>query len=204
MVRVKICGITRAEDAFRAVDEGADALGFVFVRSSPRCIAAEAARAIIRTLPPFVTPVGVFVNSPRDEIMKVLELTGIQSLQLHGDETPQDIEGYPVPVYKGFRVRPEFDVTLLSGYHAHACLLDAFAEGSHGGTGRTFDWNIAVRAKLHARIILGGGIGPHNVADAIRTVRPYAVDVSSGVESAPGIKDAGKIVELMREVHVAG
>jgi phosphoribosylanthranilate isomerase len=204
MVKVKICGIIRGEDALRAVADGVDALGFIFVPSSVRFIMPEAAREIICTLPPFVTPVGVFVNAHRAEIMRVLELTGIRCLQLHGDELPEDTEGYPVPVCKGFRVRPDFNVTYLSGYHTRACLLDTFVEGSHGGTGRAFDWNIAVQAKQYARIILGGGITPQNVTQAIRTVRPYAIDVSSGVESAPGIKDAEKIVHLMQEVRKAG
>ena len=203
MVRVKICGITRMEDALSAADAGVSAVGFIFVPSSPRVIAPETARTIIRSLPPFVTPVGVFVNASRGEILKTLETTGIQCLQLHGEETPADVEGYPLPVYKAFRVGPGFDPGLLGDFRIQACLLDAFVKSAHGGTGQTFDWGVAVRAKRYTRVILSGGITPDNVGAAIRRVRPYAVDVSSGVETAPGIKDRAKIIRLVEAVRAS-
>jgi phosphoribosylanthranilate isomerase len=177
------------------------AIGLIFVPSSPRRITTEAARSIIRTLPPFVTPVGVFVDATRAEILTTIEQTGIQCLQLHGLESPADTEGYSLPVYKAFCVSPSFDPRVLMEYRTQACLLDSFAEGMQGGTGRTFDWNIAVRAKQYARIILSGGITPENAGEAVRLVRPYALDVSSGVESAPGIKDGRKITRLMDAVR---
>ncbi len=201
MVRVKICGMTRGEDALFAVDAGATALGFIFVPGSPRRVTLESARSIIRSLPPMVTPVGVFVDAARAVITETIERTGIQCLQLHGDETPEETEGYPVPVIKSFRVGADFDPGRLSAYPVHACLLDTHVEGIRGGTGRTFNWDIAVRAREYSRIIVSGGISAENVGEAIRRVRPYAIDVSSGVESSPGIKDRGKIGLLMEAVR---
>ena len=202
-MRVKICGITRSEDAVYAVNAGADALGFIFVRSSPRYITPEAARSIILALPPFVTPVGVFVNGARAEVLEVVEETGIRCLQLHGQETPDETEDFPVPVYKAFRVSVDFNPEILKEYHTTAYLLDTYVEGKDGVTGRIFDWKIATKAKRYGRIILGGGITPMNIADAIRIVSPYAIDVSSGVESSPGVKDRGKILQLFDAVKRA-
>ncbi len=195
-MKVKICGITRREDAAIAVRAGADALGFVFVRSSKRWIDPEKASAIIRSLPSHVTPVGVFVNATRDEIHAVVRTTGIRLLQLHGDETPEEASGLGLPVWKAFRVKPKFDTALLAAFHTDGFLLDTYVEGSYGGTGKTFNWEVALAAKKYGQIILSGGIAPDNVAAAIRVVTPYAIDVSSGVESSPGVKDAGKIARL--------
>lgn len=193
---VKICGITREEDARAAVRAGADLLGFIFVRSSKRWVEPERARAIISTLPSKVIPVGVFVNSARKEICDIISTAGIRLLQLHGDESPGDTLGYGLPVWKAFRVGPDFDLRSLQQYEADGLLLDSYAEGANGGTGKTFDWEIAVSAKRYGPIILSGGVTPENVAGAVWKVAPYALDVNSGVESAPGVKDPARIDRL--------
>jgi phosphoribosylanthranilate isomerase len=202
-VIVKICGITREEDARAAAEEGAAALGFIFARESPRAIAPGSAAGIIAALPPFVTPVGVFVNASREEVLATIEQTGIRCLQLHGEETPADTLGYPVPVVKAFRVGDSFDPAILGAYALPAYLLDASVPGMRGGTGRTFDWSRAEGASRYGRIILGGGITPENAALASRTVHPYALDVSSGVESSPGVKDRKKIRALFESLRDA-
>ncbi len=195
-MKVKICGITNLEDARAAVDAGADALGFVFTQLSPRYITPAAAREIIQTLPPFITPVGVVVNKKREEVQDIVAITGVRCVQFHGDEAAMDMIGYAVPGYKAIRVRPDFSVNQLERYPTRTFLLDTFSEEMNGGTGRTFNWKIAVEAKRFGRIILSGGLRSENVVDAVRTVQPYAIDVSSGVESAPGKKDK----EMMREL----
>ena len=200
-MKVKICGITRHEDAAAAVRAGAAAIGFVFVRSSKRWIEPARARDIIAGLPPHVTPVGVFVNASRAEIRGVAESTGIRLIQLHGDETPEEASGFTLPVWKAFRVTPAFDVASLAAFPVEGYLLDTYVEGLDGGTGKTFDWGIAVAAKRYGRIILGGGITPENVERALREVGPYAVDVSSGVELSPGIKNAVKIARLFDAIR---
>ena len=203
MVKVKICGITRPVDAHTAMDAGADAIGFIFVPGSPRYVQPEHARRIIADLPPFVTPVGVFVDATRTMINEFVGISGVRCLQLHGNEPPEDLRGYSLPVYKAFSVSQGFDIRQISAYGRPVCLLDTYAEGRAGGTGRTFDWNIAREAKAVARVILSGGLHPGNVGEAIRTVEPYAIDVSSGVESAPGIKDPDRIMRLMAAVRAA-
>jgi phosphoribosylanthranilate isomerase len=200
-MKVKICGITREEDALSAVEAGADALGFIFAEGSPRTIAVAAARHIIAQLPPLVTPVGVFVDAPRSKILQTIHHTGIQVVQLHGNEKPRDLEDIPVPVIKAFRIGRGFDIRTLGTYSAGAYLLDTFLPGIPGGTGKTFDWEIAVKAKAFGPVILSGGITPANVAEATRRVRPYAIDVSSGVESSRGIKDPEKIRHLFNVVR---
>jgi phosphoribosylanthranilate isomerase len=200
-MRVKICGITRVDDAIAAVDAGADAIGFIFVPASPRYIDPESASVIVRALPRGVTPVGVFVNEPRDEINRTVERSGIRALQLHGEEPPGATAGYSVPVIKSFRVGEGFSIEILRAYTVTAILLDAFVPGVHGGTGKTFDWNIAIAAKAYGRIIVSGGLHAGNVSDAIHRVRPYAIDVSSGVEAAPGVKDPKKLTALFRAVR---
>jgi phosphoribosylanthranilate isomerase len=203
-MKIKICGITTHEDARAAVDAGADALGFIFVAASKRFLSRDAAASIIAGLPPFVVPVGVFVNEGRKLILETIRRTGIRCLQLHGDETPDDTAGFPIPVIKGFRVGPEFAPTALLSYRTSAYLLDTYAEGKYGGTGKRFDWNLAVAAKEHGRIILSGGLTPDNVGEAVRFVQPYAVDVSSGVEAAPGVKDHRHIEAFVRAAREAG
>jgi phosphoribosylanthranilate isomerase len=200
---VKICGITRLQDALASGEEGAAAVGFIFVRSSPRRISLEAASEIIRELPPFICPVGVFVNETRREVLDAIRRTGIRCLQLHGEEGPADTTGYPVPVIKSFHVSDAFDPSLIASYSLPAYLLDTSLPGMHGGTGKTFDWKKAQEASRFGRIILSGGITPENVGLAARAVGPYAIDVSSGVESSPGIKDRRRIRELFENLRNA-
>jgi len=200
-MKVKICGITNREDAFSAVNAGADALGFVFVESSARYIVPEAAAAIIGDLPPFVTSVGVFMNASRSAILDAVKRSGIRCIQLHGDESPDDAKGYNLPVYKAFRVDETFDPKAITKFHCPAFLFDTYVPGEPGGTGKVFDWRIAVEAKRHGRIILAGGLNPENVVEAVRTVQPYAVDVNSGVEVSPGKKDPKRIKELFDAVR---
>ncbi len=197
-MKTKICGITNIDDALCAVELGADALGFIFVESSPRYISPAAAHAIIRALPPFVVPVGVVMNTQRAAIRAIAEESGIGCVQLHGDEQPEEMTGLGVPAYKSFRVDGKFSPEILRRYPGPAYLLDTYAEGGLGGTGKTFDWDIAVGAKAFGKIILAGGLNPENIAGAIRKIRPYAVDINSGVEISPGKKDRIKLQELFR------
>jgi len=203
-MRVKICGITRLQDALAAVDSGAHALGFVFVPGSRRFISLERAREIIRMIPPFVTTVGVFVNTEEERVKRIVERSGVRAAQFHGLEAPALLRKFSFPVYKAFRVTVGFDVGVLQEYPGPAFLLDACVEGRHGGTGETFDWSIAATGSKYGKIILAGGLGPGNVARAIEHARPYAVDVSSGVEKSPGIKDQRMIASFMRAVRSAG
>ena len=196
MVRVKICGITNPEDALFAAAQGADALGFIFYEPSPRYVHPDRVGEIVSELPPFVMPVGVFVNEAKEEILSIVRSTGIRAVQLHGDETPADCLGYPFPVIRALRVGDGFDPASLSHYAVNAFLLDTAKKGLYGGTGETFDWRVARAASAHGRIILSGGIDPKNVAEAVRMVNPYAVDCGSGVEAAPGRKDHNRIAEF--------
>lgn len=200
-VKVKICGITNEEDAAAAVEAGADALGFIFVESSPRFVAPLDAARIIRSLPPFVIPVGVFVNSAREKIKRTVHVSGIRCIQFHGDESPDEIDGYSVPGYKAFRVGNGFQESKLEAYRCNAFLLDTFVEGLRGGTGVSFDWEIAVSAKSYGNIILSGGLMPENISSAVSKVRPYAVDISSGVETYPGKKDRAKLKALFNAIR---
>lgn len=203
-VRSKICGITRIEDALAAAEAGADAIGFVFYAKSPRAVDVRQARAIIAELPPFVTTVGLFVNASRCELNEILEVVALDLLQFHGDETPQDCEGYHRPWIKALRVRPSDDLEAACQLYAGArgILLDTYVAGVPGGTGEAFDWSL-VPAHLSKPIILAGGLSADNVGQAIAQVRPYAVDVSGGVERAKGIKDAAKIEAFMQAVKQA-
>jgi len=203
MTRVKICGITNLDDALYAAESGADALGFVFYPNSPRYIEPEAAQAIIQRLPPCVTTVGVFVNEPAEQVNEIIRLTGIQIVQLHGDESPEDCATIERPVIKAFQVSEWFDVQHLSAYSVHAYLLDAYHPRQRGGTGHIFDWAIAREAKEYGRIILAGGLTPENVRQAIEVVRPYAVDVSSGVEWSPGVKDREKVKRFLARARAS-
>jgi phosphoribosylanthranilate isomerase len=202
-MRVKICGITRLVDALAAVEAGASAVGFIFVPSTKRFIAPDQAAAIIKKIPPFVTTVGVLANAERGWINEVLQITRVTALQFHGKESPDDTKGYPVPVYKAFRVSESFNPSVLGNYPGPAYLLDTHVDGTPGGTGKTFDWAVAVRAKEYGRIILAGGINPDNVEDAIRQVEPYAIDVSSGVEETPGKKSHEKLRMLFSRIYQA-
>ncbi len=196
---VKICGITRAEDALAAAQAGAHAIGLVFHRASPRYVAPAAAREIVRRLPPFVTAVGLFVDLDAAEVRSVLEQVSVQLLQFHGSEPPDYCAGFPLPYLKAVRVRPGVDLLQYAARYSSATglLLDAFSESAHGGTGAAFDWTL-IPARLPLPVVLAGGLTPQNVAEAVRRVRPWAVDVSSGVEQSKGIKDAVKIAAFIR------
>jgi phosphoribosylanthranilate isomerase len=198
MVKVKICGITNEDDALQAVEAGADALGFVFYDLSPRRITFEAAQRIIKKLPPFVVSVGVFVNNPHSFISGAVKRCGIHIVQLHGDETPDFCKVIRTPTVKAFRVRDITSLEKIHGYDVSAYLLDAYVPGTYGGTGLTFNWEAARIARQYGPIILAGGLNPYNVRKAVETVEPYAVDVSSGVEAAPGKKDHTKVTELIK------
>jgi phosphoribosylanthranilate isomerase len=200
-MKVKICGITNIEDAHMAADLGAYALGFIFVKSSPRYIAPSDALKIIQKIDPFIIAVGVFADAAREIIYETVEQTGIGCVQLHGNELPGHLANFPLPVYKSFRVDKYFIPETLNKYKGAAYLLDTYVDGVIGGTGKTFDWSIAVQAKAYGRIILSGGLNPDNIADAIQKVQPYAVDVNSGIESAPGKKDKNKLKQLFKNIH---
>ncbi|MFG0379611.1 phosphoribosylanthranilate isomerase [Pseudomonas sp. zbq_18] len=198
-VRVKICGITRVEDALVAASAGADAIGFVFYAKSPRAVGVEQARAIIAALPPFVTTVGLFVNMARDELQGVLSRVPLDLLQFHGDESVTQCEGFGRPYIKALRVKPGDDIAARVNEYpsASGVLLDTYVEGVPGGTGEAFDWSL-VPTGLNKPVILAGGLQPGNVAEAVRQLRPYAVDVSGGVEASKGIKDAQKIADFIQ------
>lgn len=206
MVRVKICGITNLKDALLATREGADALGFIFVRESPRRVTPARAAAICRRLPPFVVRVGVFANASRAEVCRVVAACGLDAVQLHGEESPSACRGLPCRVIKAFRPRLPADLKDLRRYPVDAWLVDAFVEGGRrGGTGRLSDRALARRAARMGRpLILSGGLTPANVAAAIRAVGPAAVDTCSGVEAAPGRKDPAKLAAFIRRVRAAG
>jgi phosphoribosylanthranilate isomerase len=191
MARVKICGITRLEDAIAAIEYGADALGFMFYEGSPRHVSLDVAGDICRGLPPFLTRVGVFVNPSAEFVREAIAACGLDGAQFHGDEPAGFCRQFPVKLIKAFRMRDETALDLLPAYKGMAWLLDSYAPGQLGGTGKQFNWDLARRAvEMNGTVILAGGLTTENVADAVRKVRPFAVDVSSGVESAPGIKNA--------------
>ena len=193
--KIKICGITNLPDAQLAVGLGADALGFIFYAKSPRYIAVAAAADICNALPPFVTKVGVFVDELEYEIEKALAECLLTALQFHGEEPPGFCQKFPAKSIKAIRVRDEASLRAAAEYDVDALLLDTYTESERGGTGQTFDWSLAVKANetLAPPIILSGGLTTVNVQEAIRRVKPYAVDVSSGVEREPGRKDPEKL-----------
>ncbi|MDE2485492.1 MAG: phosphoribosylanthranilate isomerase [candidate division NC10 bacterium] len=204
MLRVKMCGITSDDDAWAAVEAGADALGFIFVEGTPRYIEPEAAAAIVARMPPFVTTVGVFIDRTADEIERIMRASGLSLAQLHGNESPAECRRLPVPFVKAIRVRDERDLEVLRIYpQARAFLLDTYVADRPGGTGRTFPWEIAAKAARQTRVILSGGLTPDNVALAVAHVRPYAVDVCSGVEASPGRKDYQKVREFIEQARKA-
>jgi phosphoribosylanthranilate isomerase len=193
-VKVKICGITNRPDGMAAAEAGADALGFVFYDHSPRRISVEAAAGLIRQLPPFVMKVGVFVNAPADLVLRAVRECGLNLLQFHGDEPPEYCLQFGLMSMKAFRIRDAASLQALSGYHTDAWLLDAYTPDKPGGTGETINWDLALEARGWGRpIFLAGGLTPENVGEAVRRARPYAVDVSSGVEAMPGRKDHAKV-----------
>jgi phosphoribosylanthranilate isomerase len=202
MVKIKICGITNMADAEAAVNAGADALGFVFAES-PRKISPDAAGEIVRELPPFVTTVGVFAGQSADSVCRVMEAVGLGAAQLHGYEGEFLWPEAPRwRVIRGIRVHSEVDIRAAEELECSALLLDTYVKGYTGGTGSTFNWELAVFAKdMGKPVILAGGLCPENAAEAVRRVQPYAVDVSSGVEASPGIKDHRKIEEFIKNVR---
>jgi phosphoribosylanthranilate isomerase len=199
--RIKICGITRPEDARMAVEQGADAIGLVFYPASPRCVSIEQAWQIARVVPPFVTVVGLFVNASKLAVRRVMEAVPLQLLQFHGEEEEAFCRSFHAPYIKAARVRPGLDLVEYAAAYpsAQGLLLDAYVEG-YGGAGRTFDWSL-IPPRLPLPLILSGGLNAGNVAEAIRIVRPWAVDVSSGVEAARGIKDAEKVAAFVAGVR---
>jgi phosphoribosylanthranilate isomerase len=193
-IRVKICGITNLADAQAAVEAGADALGFVFYEKSPRFVSMKTAAEISRALPPFITRVGVFVNPSKELVLKAVAECGLSLLQFHGDEPPEFCAQFDSMSMKAFRIRDAGSLKELPKYKTDAWLLDAYSSDTLGGTGGVFNWDLAVEAQKSGRpIFLAGGLTPENVADAVRKVQPFGVDVSSGVESSPGKKDHAKV-----------
>jgi len=200
-VKVKICGMTQLKDALFAVDQGATAVGFIFYNKSPRSVTMKAAREIIAKLPPFVDTVGVFVNETAERVNKVADYCGLDLVQLHGEESPAFCRKINRRVIKAFRIKDLQSFKKLEKYSVSGFLLDTFSENLHGGTGKVFDWNLAHRAKKMGPIILAGGLTSRNICQAIRQVRPYGVDVCSGVEKEPGIKDPEKVRAFLKNIR---
>ena len=205
MTRIKICGITHLKDALTAVDAGADALGFIFVPDTPRFVNSDQVAAIVAELPPFVTTVGIFANKDAAKIKTIADQCRLDAVQLHADVTPEFCRNLDKKVIKVVRVKDKSSLSILSNYDVNAFLLDTYVEGKMGGTGKVFDWNLALQARNYGRIIVAGGLNPDNVAQAVRHVKPYGVDVGSGVESVPGHKDPDKIrkfIDAVKSVEV--
>lgn len=208
MMNVKICGVTNLEDAQLAVGFGADALGFNFYEKSPRCLSAQDAKAIAETLRSGVLKVGVFVNMEEYRIGEYVDLIGLDAVQLHGDEDADFVNRLraetDAQVIKAFRVDANFQASSIADFPADGILLDAYSAKGYGGTGKTFDWKTAESVKaLTTQLYLAGGLTPENVSEAIKLVRPFAVDVASGVESAPGKKDPEKLEAFIRNAKMA-
>ncbi len=200
-VRVKICGTTSLKDALLSVESGADAVGFIFYKESPRNISQKDVKEIVAQLPPFVESIGVFVNETSDKINRIAEQCRLTAVQLHGEESPAFCRRIKRRVVKAVRVKDAESLKGMSDFDVSGFLLDAYNEESRGGTGRVFDWNLALRAKKQGPVIIAGGLNPYNVYTAIHRVKPYGVDVCSGVEKSPGVKDPEKISEFIKAVH---
>ncbi|HEY3763472.1 MAG TPA: phosphoribosylanthranilate isomerase [Verrucomicrobiae bacterium] len=199
--RIKICGITNTADAKVAVEAGADALGFILYEKSPRYVTIEQAAEISKQLPPFIMRVGVFVNAAPDFVLRAISEIGLTMLQFHGDEPPEFCAQFGLMSMKAFRMKDAGVLSEIAKYQTDAYLLDAYTPGVRGGTGHTFNWDLALEAqKLGKPIFLSGGLTPDNVADAIRKIHPFGVDVSSGVESSPGKKDHAKVKTFIKAV----
>jgi phosphoribosylanthranilate isomerase len=205
-VKVKVCGITNAEDAAAAVEAGADALGFIFYEKSPRYVVPAVASRIIAELPPLVLPVGVFVNEGMATVRSIMDTCGLAMAQLHGDENASYCRELSRPAMKALRLKDRGSLLALAEYRGRGgvrgFVLDSFSEFAYGGTGHVTDWALAAEVAKSTPVLLAGGLTPDNVTEAIRTVRPYGVDVSSGVESAPGKKDHAKIRAFLEAVRV--
>ena len=200
-VKVKICGMTQLKDAAFAVEQGADAVGFIFYNKSPRSVTMKTARDIILKLPPLVDTVGVFVNESVDRINKVANYCGLDLVQLHGEESPAFCRKIQRRVIKAFRVKDLQSIKQLEKYSVSGYLLDTFSDNLHGGTGKIFDWNLALPAKKMGPVILAGGLTARNILQAIRQARPYGVDVCSGVEKLPGVKDPEKVRAFLKNIR---
>jgi phosphoribosylanthranilate isomerase len=203
MVKIKICGITELDDALHAIACGADALGFVFYERSPRAITRKRAQTIIAALPPFVTVVGLFVNEDPRTVREIADECGLDVIQYHGDESPETLRMAPRRAIRALRVRENDTLDEINRYPASGLLLDAWVTGAFGGTGVLCNWEIAAEIAKKRPVILAGGLTPENVAAAIQTVRPYGVDVSSGVEEAPGRKDHKKVAAFIKAAQIA-
>lgn len=195
---VKICGLTNKADALHATGSGADAVGLVFYPGSPRCVTGETAREICAALPPFVTRVGLFVNASPKMIRETVLYCGLDVIQLHGDETPEQADYSPLRTIKALRVKDSLSLDGHEQYRVSALLLDTWVPDAYGGSGESFNWELAATVAAQRPVILAGGLTPENVAAAIAQVNPYAVDVSSGVERAPGQKDNDKVAAFIR------
>jgi len=204
-MRIKICGITRLEDARAAAGLGVDALGFIFAPQSPRYISPIDAAEIIRRLPPFVSRVGVFVDEDPRRVIEAAQVSGIDTIQLHGSETPRYCASMPLPVIKALSVSDDFDLAAIATYKTAGILLDTWDPERKGGSGRTFNWQVAIDAcRKCDSLILSGGLGPSNIREAIETVCPYAVDLNSGVEAGPGVKNHTKMREVVAVIRKFG
>ena len=199
--RIKVCGITSATDAQAVVAAGADALGFVFYDKSPRCVEAAVVADIVAGLPPFVTTVGLFVNAGQQKIRETMLAARLDVAQLHGDEQPEDCRLSPWRSIKALRVKDAASLTGAADYPVSALLLDAWSDDAYGGTGQQFEWQLVQQLNSSCPVILAGGLTPENVAHAVAAVRPYAVDVSSGVELSPGRKDIEKVKKFIQQVR---
>lgn len=204
--KIKICGITNPIDALQAVDAGADALGFVFYKKSPRHVGIDVVKSIVGNLPPFVLPVGVFVNAAPGTVRQTMDECGLALAQIHGDESAEYCESLGRPVIRGVRLRDRHTFLAMAEYKGRArvrgFVLDAFSETAYGGTGQTSDWTLAAEAAQSFSFLLAGGLTAENVQEAIRTVQPYGVDVSSGVEARPGKKDPARVNAFIRAVKL--
>lgn len=204
-VKVKICGITNVADAVAAADAGADMIGLNFYEKSPRHVSLKTAAEISRALPPFIVKVGVFVNAPEDLIVRAIGDCGLGLLQFHGDEPPEFCGQFGLMSMKAFRIRDAKSLEEIPDYHTDAYLLDAYSSATFGGSGEKFNWDLAVEAKrFHRPIFLAGGLTPENAAEAVQKVKPYAADVSSGVEISPGKKDRQKIRAFIAAARSVG
>jgi phosphoribosylanthranilate isomerase len=203
-VQVKICGITSVGDTEEAVEAGANALGFMFYPGSPRLVSLEVAQTIERRLPPYIIRVGVFADPAPEEVISAMHTCGLNLLQFHGRETPEFCRQFGIMTMKAFRIKDAQSLRDIPYYQTDAILLDSHVAGKAGGTGETFNWELAVEAKQFGKpIFLAGGLTPENAAEAVRTVQPFAVDVSSGVEQSPGKKDAKKMRDFIAAVRSA-
>jgi phosphoribosylanthranilate isomerase len=203
MVKIKICGNTTWEDTIAAVEAGADAVGFVFYKDSPRAISPKTAAAIIARLPPLAVPVGVFVDEEVEVVRRIMDECGLRLAQLHGNESPAYCLGLGRPVVKAIRVKERKDLDRMDDYQVTSFLLDTFVRNVPGGTGLSFDWSLLEAAKPRGPIILAGGLTAENVAEAVRRLHPYGVDVSSGVEASPGKKDHVKLRSFIAAARAA-